>query len=79
MSIKNCIGIILILIGILLGLYCGVIWAFFGGIFQIVYALRAEVLQEEQIVFGVLRILFSGLIGYISCAVFVYTGLNLLD
>lgn len=57
--------------GVLAGIYVGVWWAFFGGIFQLVQEVRADELSEAGIVCGVLRIAFAGPLCYLTASVFI--------
>lgn len=63
---KQVIGIIMIICGISLGLYAGVWWAFIGGIVDVVECIRAEDLIALNLATGVAKVIFAGLIGFMS-------------
>ena len=71
---KQAVGFLLILIGILLGFYVGIWLCFIGGIIQVIEAIRAENLIAMDVAFGVARIFFAGLCGTISGYCFVLPG-----
>jgi len=74
---KKILGMALILTGIALGVYFGLWVMFIGGIVQIINALSP--LEAMSIAFGVVKIIFASLIGWI-CAIFpLGIGLSLLD
>lgn len=68
---KNGIAIGVLVIGILLGLYSGIWWAFIGGIIQIIEQVRAVELNSLQVALGVLKIMLSGFIGYGVSMIFI--------
>ena len=76
---KTTIGIVLIIVGILVGLYAGMWWAFIGGIIQIVEAIRADMLIPFDIAFGIARVCFSGFISWMCAIIFIIPGKLLLD
>jgi hypothetical protein len=67
-------GIVLIMIGILVGLYMGVWVMFVGGIVQIVEQLRAEHLIVSKLAWGVIRVVLSGFVGWLSALCFIVPG-----
>tara|TARA_R110000868_G_scaffold264627_1_gene523264 strand:+ start:283 stop:519 length:237 start_codon:yes stop_codon:yes gene_type:complete len=71
---KSILGIVLILTGILLGLYFGVWWAFIGGIVQVISEIRAPELNALDVALGILRTMSSSLIGGIVFLLFGLTG-----
>ncbi len=74
---KQVIGMVLIVAGIALGAYMGIWWAFIGGIVDVIQAIRAEHLEAMDVAIGVAKVIFAGLIGWISCALLVFPGLAL--
>jgi len=75
---KEIIGVILILGGIVLGLYVGVWLMFIGGIVQVLEQVRAENLEAIKIAYGIARIMFAGLIGLICGFALILPGRALL-
>lgn len=67
-------GVILIIVGVTAGLYMGVWWALIGGIVDVIDAIRADEVIVLDVAIGVTKIVFSQLIGYISCVVFFFPG-----
>ena len=64
---RDIIGIGLIIVGIIFGIYAGIWWAFIGGIVDIIEQVRAEDLSAIAVAIGVVKILFAGVIGW-GCA-----------
>ena len=69
------IGVVLVIIGVALGLYCGLWWALIGGICDVIREIRAPVLQPMGVAAGVMKVMFAGFIGAISSVAFVVPGL----
>lgn len=76
---KNVIGIALILVGIVCGVYAGVWWAFIGGIINVIEAIRADELVASDVAIGVGKVVFSTLIGWASAVVFALPGAAMLQ
>ena len=72
-------GFVMIVFGILFGLWAGIWWAFIGGIVDIVSAIRSPELVAMDVAIGVAKIMFAGLIGYLSALVLVLPGAVLLQ
>lgn len=63
---KKCIGLLMIVVGVVLGFYVGG-WIFFvGGIVDSIAAIRAEALIPMDVAIGVGKIFFAGLAGMVS-------------
>lgn len=63
---KKIVGLLLMFVGIVLGLYVGG-WIFFvGGIVDVVRVVRADTLDEAALAWGVAKIALSGFIGFLS-------------
>lgn len=71
---KTLIGFALIIAGIAFGIYAGVWWAFIGGIIDVIEAIRATNLVAMDVAIGVAKVMFSGAIGYLACALLVIPG-----
>lgn len=67
----------MMLAGIFAGFYFGLYWAFIGGIVDVIDALRADTLQALSLAIGVAKIVFAGVIGWVSFAVLFLVGLML--
>jgi hypothetical protein len=79
MKKEEIIGTILIIIGVILGLYLGVWLCFIGGIINVIQAIRAENLIPMDVAIGVMKVMFSGFLGYTSAAIFVIPGLAIFN
>lgn len=81
---KTVLGICIITVGVALGSYLGVWIMFIGGIVQIINSLPHQVLgsyvpvDAVGIALGILRILCSGLVGWLSGIVVIGFGVALL-
>jgi len=71
------IGGILVFVGIIVGLYVGVWWAFIGGIIQIINAVKATPVEAMPVAIGIAKIVFSGTLGFIAGAVLCIPGMFL--
>ena len=71
---KLIFGIILMLFGVVAGLYAGVWWAFIGGIIDVISAFSAASVSASAVAFGVAKVVFAGPIGWLSFTLFVATG-----
>lgn len=71
-------GVLMILGGIVLGLYVGLYFMFVGGIMSIVNGATADPVNAGSIAWGVVRIVFSGAVGAISAWVLIIPGAALL-
>ena len=72
------LGLILILAGIAAGLYCGIWWAFIGGIVAVIEQIRAPHLDALAVAIGVARIFFAGFIGWCSAMLLILPGMAML-
>lgn len=76
---RKIIGVILLLAGIGAGLYFGLWWAFIGGIVQVIEQIRAPELEALIVALGVAKILFAGLIGWVSGIICCLPGLAMIQ
>ena len=75
---KTLIGIGLIILGIGLGLYVGLYLCFIGGIVAIVEAIKATPIESLGIAFGIVRIVFAALLGWLVGFLPLVFGLGVL-
>lgn len=68
------VGALMVVLGVAVGLWVGVWWAFVGGIVRIVSDLRAEHMNSWILAMSILRVMFSGFIGYVSAEMLVLPG-----
>ena len=71
---KMIFGILLMIVGVALGLWAGLWWAFIGGIVDVIRELRAPDLNALNIGIGIAKILFAGLIGWAAAAIALVPG-----
>lgn len=71
---KTILGITLIALGIIAGIYCGIWWAFIGGIVAVVDAIRAPNLEALGLACGIVRIFFAGGIGWLAALALIFPG-----
>lgn len=76
---KQLLGVALILVGVIAGMYAGIWWAFIGGIVDCVEAVRAKELVTSDLATGVAKVMFAGLIGWCSAVLFVLPGFFLVQ
>jgi len=75
--VKLITGLILVIVGVLAGLYVGGWVCFVGGIVDVIEEIRSENLVALNIAVGIAKVLFAGLLGWISALVFILPGLHL--
>lgn len=63
--LKRCFGGLLILLGIVLGTYVGIYLLLFGGITQLLEAIKANPINSMGVAWGIIKILFSGFVGWL--------------
>lgn len=71
---KVIIGLLLMLSGIIIGLYVGLWWAFIGGIIQIIEQIRAENLDVTIVAWGIVKVFFAGTLGWFTGVLFFVAG-----
>lgn len=76
---RNLLGVVLILAGIVGGFYLGFWWAFIGGIVDVVTQIRATNMDATALAYGIAKVLFSGMIGWISACLGIVPGLAILN
>lgn len=67
-------GILLMVLGVVFGVWAGVGWAFIGGIVQIVHSVQASPIDGLGIALGFLRWTAAGFIGAVTFYVFFVPG-----
>lgn len=68
------VGLLMIIAGIVFGLWAGIWWAFIGGIVDIINEVRAPDLSAINVAIGVAKIFFAGLIGWAAAALLILPG-----
>ena len=72
---RTAIGIGLIIVGVIIGLYCGLYWAFIGGIIAVIEEIRTPGELDAMVIsWNIARIVFSGFIGHIVGIIFIVPG-----
>jgi len=68
------IGALIIVAGVLLGLYLGLWVCLIGGIVQLVEACKADPVSSLGIAFGIVRILIASVVGWVTVVVVGFVG-----
>jgi hypothetical protein len=68
------IGSLMIAMGIALGLYVGLWWAFIGGIMDVINAIKAPELVALDVALGVIKVVWAGFIGVLTTVIAVFPG-----
>jgi hypothetical protein len=76
---KLLIGLLLVIIGIGVGLYFGIYWAFIKGIILIIEQIRATDMNSVILAWGIARVFFAGLIGWLSALFFLIPGIAFIQ
>jgi len=80
---KNILGIGLIIIGVILGLYVGVWLCFIGGIRDIVdvvnIIIKNDFMDGLKLAIGIVKIFFAGAAGYLSAFLCIIPGMALME
>lgn len=75
---RKVLGILLILLGVAVGLYVGLWWAFIGGIVAIVQLVVHGPLVGIYLAESILRVLAAGFLGWGSFVVLLIPGATML-
>ena len=80
---KNILGIGLIILGVILGLYVGVWLCFIGGIRDIVdvvnIMIKNDFVDGLKLAIGIVKIIFAGVAGYLSALFCIILGRALME
>ena len=79
MTVKKWFGLVLIVIGVIFGLYIGIWVCFIGGIIDIIEQIRATNLEAMSVAWGVAKIVFAGFFGVISGGIIVFIGYVVME
>ncbi len=71
---KPLIGLILIIAGIILGIYVGLYLCFIGGIIGLIEAVRAPELLASKVAWSIAKIVFASFLGWLSAFVLIFPG-----
>jgi len=77
--VKVVFGILLILSGIILGLYVGIWLMVVGGIIQVVEAFQVDPVNSVGIAWGVVRVFFASIAGWFASVVLIIPGVGLVS
>ena len=75
---KTVAGIILIVVGVVFGIWAGFVWAFVGGIIDVITVIRAPEMVAMDVAIGIAKIMFAGVIGGFAGLVLVIPGVAML-
>ena len=76
---KPLIGLLMIIAGIVLGIYVGGYLMLFKGVLQIIEQIQAEQLIAAKVAWGVVKILFAGAVGSACAYVLIIPGRVLIN
>lgn len=76
---KIILGILMIISGIILGLYVGVWPCFIGGIVQVIDQIRAIHMDTRILAMGIAKIIFVGIIGSFCGGILIILGFVILS
>ena len=79
MTVKELIGLLLIIIGVIFGLYVGIWVCFVGGIIDIIEQIRATNLEAMSVAWGVAKIVFAGFFGVMSGGIIAFVGYVVME
>ena len=71
------IGLILVALGIAMGAFLGLYICLYGGIMQVVDGIKAS-FDASQIAMGIVRILITSIVGWVSALILILPGWVLL-
>lgn len=71
---KKVLGILLIIVGVVSGLYFALWWAFIGGIIDVIAEVRAPNINALNVAVGVAKIFFAGAIYWMVALPLVIPG-----
>lgn len=76
---QDIIGVVMVVAGVVLGLYVGVWLCFIGGIVDVINAIKAEDIIALDIAIGIGKYVFAGAIGMLSAMVLIVPGMACWD
>lgn len=80
-ALRKITGVVLIVLGVILGLYIGGWVMFIGGILNVIdlvaVYINTSVLDKTLLVFNILKIFFAGFVGYVTGLILVVLGLKI--
>jgi hypothetical protein len=76
---KIVMGLLMVISGIILGVYVGVWIMLIGGIVQVIEQVRSEHLDAVRVGFGIVQILLAGLTGILSAMFLIIPGMAVLS
>jgi hypothetical protein len=76
---KNVFGALMVLAGVLIGLYVGIWLMFVGGVFNIVEFAQGDFQEYAVLGWGIVKIMLAGFIGQICAMTFILPGMAILD
>lgn len=76
---KTIIGVLLMIFGAILGLYLGIWICFIGGIVQLIEAIKIMPVDALSIAVGIVRIVSSSVVGWLSFIICAGVGRALID
>ncbi|WP_019025466.1 MULTISPECIES: hypothetical protein [unclassified Thioalkalivibrio] len=72
--VRLVLGGTLMISGLAAGLYAGLWWALVGGIVDIIGVIQADYVDTARLVFGILKVMLSSLIGWAAAFALILPG-----
>ncbi|TFG99666.1 hypothetical protein E4H12_01840 [Candidatus Thorarchaeota archaeon] len=72
------LGVVLVIIGIVVAAYVGIWWSLIGGIILFIEGVKADPVNSAWIAYGLVRIIFTSLITYITAVVIILPAIALI-
>lgn len=79
MNKKQIFGLLMIVFGIIAGLYVGIWVCFIGGIVGVISEVRAEHLSAVNVAISVAKVVLAGLAGWISAMPLIIPGFGMIN
>ncbi len=76
---QTIIGVLLLVGGVVLGLYVCIWVCFIGGIIDVIHCVQTEDFVAMTLAIGIAKIVFAGLAGWISAIIPMFIGHCMLD
>lgn len=75
---KTVLGVLLMVAGVVVGLYVGVYLMFIGGIIQFIDGVKADPVNSSDIAWGALRFIGAWITGWVSFLILFIPGLAMV-
>lgn len=73
------LAVLLVIAGIVLGIWLGLVVMFIGGIIQFIHGVQATPASGHDMSWGIARFLCASFVGFVAGAALIYPGIALWD